>query len=396
MTDKKILIYPLWVIYALSFFAYLFCPQSKFKVISFIGLIIAFLGLIITSMYFNNKKRKANSETSKSEKNETDRNLKDWKLVLLVFDSVFFLILALTYSGLIIPPDEPHGPDYAKIEWFLAVVSVIGIVGAIWAILARIDAQRSFLQAVEAHKEAKGAADNAMNAYRAVAGIVSFEDMLIPDGEKQGVPMLKGLLEVAREELILILGIPAVGYFRKVTTTDSSGNVTTGYPLRQKAVDFCYQLAAYIRNIPYNPEVKLVRIFYFDDATLESFSDGAIKKEEMTAIDKQLLKDAYDALNNAVEHIGSSTIFVCKRYSVELGIRFAIARSAQKNRMTEDKALVWVVSDFEHDDPGAFEAAGFTTLDKNIIGNLRRLSEDYIKILPNITKTSPPSITKTP
>jgi len=278
----------------------------------------------------------------------------------------------------------------AKIEWTVAVAIIIGVIGALWALIAKIDANRAFLQAKDANKQAEKAANTALDAFYAVAGIVTFEDILVADGIRQGVPMIEGLLEAAHEKLILVLGIPAIGYFRKKEIENKEGKKSYTYPLRKndKAINFCYTLAKFIHDIPKKKDFKLFRLFYFDDETLGNFTKGAIMKGEMNESDKVSLENAYIHLNKMIEEtksrIQNDKIFQCNRYSTELGIRFVIAESKSEDKMTENKALVWVVSDFDHDDPGTFDAAGFTTRDKYIIENLKTLSEGYVMTLPNI------------
>jgi len=315
-----------------------------------------------------------------------------WALFIMVIVMQFVLCLL----ALKIFQDPDKFPN-AKVEWFVVLFSSLSAVGAWWAIAAKMKADQAFEAATEASEAANGANEKAMaasksalDAFQAIAGIVSFEDMLIPEGERQRVPMLRGLVDAAHQELIMVLGVPVVGYFRRITTKDAGGTEIYSYPLRTKSLEFCHYLATVLRRLNNNQMIKKVRLFYLDDLYLAQLLDNSQKRKEINDNDIQKFKDAVSDLASAVKQaqVDLGDKFICTRYSIELGLRYVISHSQAHEEMSEDKALVWVVSDFERDDPGGFSAAGFTTRDANIIENLRRLAEDYIKILPNLTSVN--------
>ncbi len=338
------------------------------------------------------------------EKTTSQRIYKDslefrWALFIAVI--VLQVVLCLLAFRVFQDPDKfPN----AKVEWFVALFSSLGVVGAWWAIAAKMKADKAFEAATEASEaansanvEAMAASKSALDAFQAIAGIVSFEDMLIPEGERQRVPMLRGLVDAAHQELIMVLGVPAVGYFRRITTKDAGGREIYTYPLRTKSLEFCHYLATILRRLNESQMINKVRLFYLDDSYLEQLLNKSKEKNEINENDIRKFKDAVSDLASAVKQaeVDLGNKFICKRYAIELGLRYVISHSQAHEKMTEDKALVWVVSDFERDDPGGFSAAGFTTRDTNIIENLRRLAEDYIKILPNLTSANRNQVSET-
>lgn len=293
------------------------------------------------------------------------KSLSDFRWSILILILLFLVILTMIDFEILFDKEAKEKFLKAKVEWFLTIVSIIGVIGAVWAIIAKIEASRAF-KAAQA-------------AQRSIAGIIDFREILVPFGEKAEVPMLPQLVESAKQELIMMLGVPAVGFFDE--------------KLRKESLDFLMDLIKKLGTFTVDDnnvtkisnDVEKITILYFSrDYLIKLLNrNGAHKISEGDS--GKLLKtfDLFVSEADKLKKLNLDNIKIVE-YSFDIGIRFVISVSKIKDRVFENKALVWVVSNFDDDNPSKFESAGFTTRDINIIENLKQLADDYAKRLPKI------------
>ncbi|MCX6911298.1 MAG: hypothetical protein NTY01_25095 [Verrucomicrobia bacterium] len=168
---------------------------------------IAVIGIAATSCHSWRSVRKLARQNISAELKERHENNGQLARELL-YASVVFLIgfcfcAILGKQFLSSSIVEHHEFDKAKLEWFLALGWVIGLIGAVWAILAKNAADRAF-------HEAQFAAIRSQKAYMAVSTKpVEFSDLVAHDG------VLQRLLKSAQSGMHLMLGVPAVGFLSR-------------------------------------------------------------------------------------------------------------------------------------------------------------------------------------
>lgn len=385
MTTNKKRNYFIWTLFIIFFATTFLCPISKFDkygVIAVIGILVAIFGFWISTYYFRGKNKKDNHITSETKKNKKSNQikseinkdeksefeyLKDWIIVLLVFNIIFALILIFALLGLF-RADEP------KIEWFLALVSVIGIVGAIWAILARIDAKKAHEQAMAAKESADSAHDTAVKTYKSIAGAFQFSEILKLETEF----MLYSHVNRENSDLILFLGFPAVGFFCRDDKFD----------WYDQSLNFCEHLTTKLYRLVAQESLGRIEIRFvcFSKELTKVYLDKTLKDQLISqgqydafvSIEKELhkaLKDLKEKHPNNFKYA-----FLEK----EIGLRFTISAVRDFNRESNEKCIVWVVSDFQPSnglktDIINFQSGGFKTVDPEIIKVLRELCKDYIE-----------------
>lgn len=279
-------------------------------------------------------------------------NFVDYRRTLLVLLILFLSIIWIVDNEILVERDTNKHFWSAKIEWFLSLVSIIGIIGAVWAIIAKMEASRAF--------------QAAKDAQRSIAGIIDFREILIPVGEKAEVPMLPQLVDSAEQELIMVLGVPAVGFFDK--------------KLRSYSMDFLEKLNKKLEDLKDNECVEKIRILYLSRAKLNELLDRK-GKDGISNFDKSDLNIALNKFELRIEELKNKMPKKIKvqAYDIDPGLRFVISLSKTVGKIFEDRALVWVVSNFDDDSPSKFKSAGFTTRDRNVIKNLKQLADDYIE-----------------
>jgi len=297
-------------------------------------------------------------------KANNDRNRRHeflWATIAVLFVLVMLLLLLKARAF-----GEPSEFLKAKFEWFIGLSFALGLAGATWAFLAKIQADKAFHKAQEA-------ALNAENAHRAIAGIVHFEELLLPAGMKAKVPMLPELLASAHDKLIMVLGVPAVGFFRK--------------PMRKLSMAFCHDLIKKLDSLPASCKIRLI---YFSPDKLKDLLD----KSDVNDGERKEFDEIMALLSTTVTNRSNTAPENCKKavYSLDFGLRFIIAISESKERIREECAVVWVVSELD-EIPAEFKSGGFTTRDRTIIENLEFLADDLIKRLnlPSGTPETPPA-----
>jgi len=295
----------------------------------------------------------------------------EFRLAIALFIFSLNIIFYLLAFGVFKDIDEFSRP---KIEWFIGLFSVIGLIGAIWAVWAKVKADNAFEKASEA-------SDNAVKAYKMVGGIVDFEELLVPSqiekGTKYDVPMLNDLLDIAHDKLIMILGVPAVGFFRE--------------DMRDKSLTFCDHITHTIREIIKKNKTAKIRLIFMSLEKINELIDiTSYSVDEKNKL-KLRIKNPYEGLVNEIKLIKEKNLIIrdnkidipvidFKEYNFDPGLRFVLSISKEPGKLFEKKAVVWIVPDMATD-PIHFKSAGYTTRDNQIIDIFEKLADYYIKNL---------------
>src|ERR1022692_133235 len=148
-------------------------------------------------------------------------------LVLLAFFFIYSSIVALAGSQNAKCVFDPN-MDFkaARVEWFIAVGAGLAVIGAIWAVWAKVMADKAFHAAQLAEKE----------AYRAYLGVTTKSipfDQLIADR------LLLKHINSANTKMRLLLGLPQVGFFYKnegLTLVDAACQLSTEIAVKANSI----------------------------------------------------------------------------------------------------------------------------------------------------------------
>ncbi len=229
----------------------------------------------------------------------------DFRLVLLVviflFDGLFLLAHAKAAIEL---PDIAASPEgafgRARIEWLVALASVIGIAGT------------------------------------------------------------KMILS-AREDLVAVLGVPAVGFFLEET--------------REQAVRCCDCLAARISSDLgklSSTSLAEITLLYLDDTLLGKLVTRA-RGKGLSQADETRFNDIRNNLRARIEGAQKNT-FKFGWLKEDPGLRFVIRKDLSNPE--REKALFWLVSDFDEENPTGFGAVGFMSQDLEFLKVLKALAKE--------------------
>ena len=312
------------------------------------------------------------------------------RIALLLVCTAFVIIFIFLYFGAVCTEPCQNGFANARIEWFVWLCFILGLVGAYWAIIAKMRADDAFFASSEAFEQAR-------RTLLSFGGSVDFDDIANEESER----MLPALIRNARSELFVVAPIPLVGFFRKPNMGKTIIRVLT-----QKLQVLADTNCAGLKNL---------FLINFDRETNEGYLNQWKTEEEnkinaiqgITENEKnnrkqeisnsmEEFKEALSAFENVVVNIkrkkgmGLITSEInTTTYSVDIGLRFVVSTDINDHDViTREQALVWVVSDFGLTAVVGFESAGFSTRDHVIISVLRRLAADYINNLPTLRRNN--------
>lgn len=296
------------------------------------------------------------------------------------------LVLALGCIGIIsfvtfLPGSfDVNSFDQAHIEWLITVGWGIAIVGAIWAMLAKVKADMAFGQA-------ERAAETSQQAYLAVTTkSLAFDDLMLGG-------RLREHIQKASDELFLLLGSPFVGYFKQ----DPAGRFVTAATDVALAIEDRFA------------KVKKARVVFFNWKLCEELANDAIKAG--AKMDKAILHGLYDGFGSflktqpvsndqdlppqfAVSYemygaasqvgplpAGNAAATEIGRKRFDPGIRIAISKNTD---LGYRHAYVWFVEGFVEEKPTEFNSVAFETKDPTLIKLLESLVEEYAIKLNNM------------
>lgn len=290
--------------------------------------------------------------------------------VVVVGFSVIDVLMLMVLNKFMVDSESLSKLWEARVEWIVALGTAIGILGAIWAVLAKMEASRAFSEANESK-------DYAFRTYNSIAGAFKFNEIL-----KQNTDfMLPFHLHREHSDLILFLGFPAVGFFHR-------GNHGKEDMLNE-AVTFCDNLTAKLLSLKNTTEKPIIRLVLHSAVLTKEYLNKGESDKTITNKERQNYENAEKRLHEAIKEfsLAEGKNFKCAVLEKEIGLRFAISKSINPDEEENEKAIVWVVADFLINKSNSnqsnqvlskFESAGFKSRDPEIIKALRNLCDDYI------------------
>ncbi len=320
-------------------------------------------------------------------------------LFVIFFALAFFVDYHPGAKEVIVDQNDFHK---ARIEWFLALTFAFGVVAAVWAVWAKLVADKAF-------EEAAVAANQSLKAYHAVS-TKSFDFTTFIGDE-----LLLKHIGSAQKSLRLLLGIPAVGYFRKKDGI---------FPLNRAALDISNKIIAKAREISENGGTVDVICLDLDlclDIAKRTRDDGM--PEEMYLDFGPQMKAFWGAMRNVVTKSKDKSNFIGYRLSAQrekvpldeqgtveckdepvgnslgfdAGLRIAVVDKSLTRGVSSEEAYVWFVADFQDEEPADFKASALKTDDPQILSLLKSLIEYYKnRLLKSPVRIGAPNPTAAP
>lgn len=228
--------------------------------------------------------------------------------------------------------------------------------------------------------------DYATKTYNSIAGAFEFREILNTNIDF----MLPYHLGRQNSDLILFLGFPAVGMFYKEKVKQPGAN-EIDFDMFNDALRFCHCLRDKLYQLcTVNADKLTLRLICFSKNLTKKYLECAIK---INILSKEQ-GDAFQSVENSLHEAIIKLKEKCPRnfryafLEKEIGLRFAISKKQDPSQEEEnEKASVWVVSDFYIDDVNCkenikklseFQSGGYKTRDPEIIKVLRSLCDNYI------------------
>jgi len=307
---------------------------------------------------------------------------------------------------------ENHRFETAKIEWFIALGWAFGVVGALWAVWAKLKADQAFLEAENAAREsfkaftaATDAVTHSTNA--ANQSLAAANQSLAAFGEAKNAakhaerafaaastrsvefPTLveTHLWENVKETkstLHLLLGIPQVGYFFRDRNEFPFAGTAHDEGRSSKLFDNILTKAMeLLGDTEITGEVKLV---FFDNGLCHAINNQVADKKAMSKESTKAFANSLAKLHERIEALAARVHprpLLYERYGptertqpFDPGIRIVVFD--QKN-IARRKAIFWFVSDFVDDSPTEFGARAMETEDQKLVDLLDNLILYYFK-----------------
>lgn len=254
----------------------------------------------------------------------------------------------------------------AKVDLIIGIATILGIIGAAWAVFARVDAERAFEQAFKAREKAE-------ETLNALGNSFLFHEILNPD--KFSSIINNDSKPESHITLSLYLGFPCVGFLYNEKTKFKIPPAKVFHNLSE----YLYKLNLLLSN----EEIEgfTLNLYVFSKiASNNLLAKHDDKKIEYAGMD--LINSFYDNVDKVKKHSktdskgkplkdGKNNLIVIKDdFSMDEKFRFigyynskAIPNSLSK------RAFIWLVPKLQTDDgkTESFESAAFQTNDSNFI-----------------------------
>jgi hypothetical protein len=240
----------------------------------------------------------------------------------------------------------------SHIDGIIAMMSVIGIIGALWALFARIDAEKAFLKA----QETLDALGNSFN----------FSEIFY----QNRIPSVLNAIAEENKKVSLFLGFPCIACFYSHRDKIQGGDKK----IRDTFIKFTDSLRKIARDIdsddtkPYAFNLAIFSIREMEATAAESdfiFSSGG---DELLANYKRALRSIIEEKRK--KPVWDEMIKIHIMDKLKEKFRFAILNDTTDS--SASKAIIWIVPDFPSKKNG-FESACFQTRDLNLVAMLEKV-----------------------
>ena len=293
-------------------------------------------------------------------------------LVVFVFFIIFTGIAALaSWQNAKCVFDPAMDFRAARVEWFLAVSAGLAVIGAVWAVWAKVMADKAF-------QAAQSADDKAYKAF------LSATTKAIPFDQLIGNQILHRHIDSANTKMRLLLGLPEVGFFYK--------NSKNELALVDDACRLATQISAKTNSIL--AQGGKVDILFFDRELCASIAgkaavDPRIKTKFLSHYDSFVASLQCDSVNEQLKWYGYALAAQRPTASeFDPGIRIAIVDMG-KPGINSEKAIIWFVSEFLDETPTDFRAAALETFDPSLINLMNSLMDYYQEKFKTISPANP-------
>lgn len=281
------------------------------------------------------------SEESKDDEREKKERARNYKWVVYWLAASSILFWAFMKLGFI---HNPKNFAFSHADLLLAVASIVAIIGAVWAVFARIDAEKAF-------KKSQQTLD-------AIGSTFGFEEILNSD---KLVTIIKSIGS-NDTKINLFLGFPCVGYLYEDKARFKNAP-------QFLFMDFNDQLAFLLTGLAAkrisNFELNLAIFSQTDSKELLKDKDGNYVPIKLG--DKDILEEFYKNIGE-LKKLNLSGIKISEIQRNE-NLRFASIQ-LQNEPTHKSKAIVWVVRDLTNG-VTQFDSSAFQSSDTKLISVLQ-------------------------
>lgn len=281
------------------------------------------------------------SEDNKEDEREKKEKKRNYRWVAYWLLATAILFWAFKELGYI---HNPKNFAFSHADLLLAVASIIAIVGAVWAVFARIDADKAF-------KKSQQTLD-------AIGSTFGFEEILNND---KLVEIINSI-GISNTKINLFLGFPCIGYLFKDKTKFKNVPEVLFMDFNSKLGSLLIGLAA--KRIA-NFQLNLAVFSQADSAAL--LTNAAGQYEPILLGEKDVLKEFYANIEE-LKKLNHDEIKIFEIQRNE-NLRFASIQ-LQDQPTHRSKAIVWIVRDLTSG-VNKFDSAAFQSSDTKLISVLQ-------------------------
>ena len=287
---------------------------------------------------------------------------RNWLWTVVVFLWLLNLCFICYYFDILRLPEGITDWKKSNADGFLVFVSILAILGFIWAVRARIDAEKAFRQSEI--------------TYEAVTGAFNFDD--IYDVDK--LPEIYNSIAEPEVTVVLILNFPMLGVFTKGVSPKLIESVRQYFILLSSKINLLRSKSS-ANNWP--KKFKLFIACYSQEYT-NSFSSKLPDQSY-----KGLIDYFYNEVNLLYNEVKDPTKFDRYYFDADIGIRTALALHP-KGAEKDSQGIVCLVSDFDKNDPDEFKTACFRTKHISFIEALQKLFDSFKPNIPSVDSVAIP------
>lgn len=269
----------------------------------------------------------------------------------------------------------------SHIDGIILLMSIIGIIGALYALFARIDAEKAFHKAEQTYQKSQETLHKAQETLEALGNSFEFYEIFF----QNRLPFILDGMNREDKTVSLFLGFPCVACFYhdrdKIPGKDQK--------IREMFYGFIHKMKQLVRDMqnerqkPYNFNLAVFSVKEINDTRDAGNFNFTYGVDELLLEFKRTLLTILEEREKHAHWKEKIKVHVIDKMKEKF--RYAVVRD--NDNPSGSKAIIWIIPDFPVEKNG-FKSACFQSSDSNLIAMLEnvfvRASDDSALLLPQL------------